>query len=209
MTELLCYDRDIQAWSSASGGFTSVRPYEPITGIVTRSGTGSSLSVFSLQRAVVALAGTQEPDDLSHQIAFIRQNLSMSIVDFARAAGVKRPTVYSWMAGTHRPHRSNSGRLEYLRRVAEFAQEKIGKPLGRLLHDRFDKNGANLLDRIAAEVAEEEIHECLDALTAVARRRAENSIAARMNAAGFPDKREESLGRGRNRALHYSRHPRK
>lgn len=80
----------------------AVVPYSP-----SRSGR-------SMKSDAVALSGTFLPKDYGQAIAMIRASLGLSITELAKAASVKRQTVYAWIRGENAPQEAKRKRLTEL-----------------------------------------------------------------------------------------------
>ena len=82
------------------------------------------------------------------QIAFVRGALSLQMNELARAMGVERPTVYSWLNERNLPRDANRRRLVDLYRIAWHWTRLSPLPLAEKLHE-VDMRGISVLSLLA------------------------------------------------------------
>lgn len=171
----------------------------PLTYIV---GTGSP-SERAVRQVFYQIYVAPVPSEatLADRIALIRQYLSLSVSDFARVAGIERPTVYAWIDGESSPRKANLERLQALNGVAERWKAMTGQPIGRLLDERLPGETKTLLDLLLGEIDAQAVESLLERLALRSRERESTTVRARLAVAGLPDKSEASQRGGLMRAL--------
>jgi len=138
-------------------------------------GTGSNPVFLILTEArseQVQPAPISPGPSLQEQIALIRSSLSLQVKEIARAVGVERPTVYSWINDERTPHPRNRERLRCLYALARHWNRFCGLPLGKGLHEP-DPEGKTIFDYLSEDpIPMEDLKERLKAAAASVRRSA-------------------------------------
>lgn len=181
---------------------TSTRPIVPAYPIGT-GGAATKLQVIAIWRAITApfevVAPVHSIRSAAEQLTFIRHYLSLSISDLARAAGVQRPTIYSWLQNETAPRRESLERLAMLERVAAYWKSLADRPLGALAALAVGENGETFA-ALLESASEEQLREMLDQFAARLTKRAP-SIKTTLASHGLPDVSEAERAEGRLRAV--------
>jgi len=105
--------------------------------------TTKSLGVLS------APAGIHISLGVPIKITAIRHYLSLSITDLGRVLRVERPTVYSWISESSKPHHQNLDRIGRIYDLAKAWRSISPKPLGGLLREPLE--GQSILEMLGRE----------------------------------------------------------
>jgi DNA-binding transcriptional regulator YiaG len=117
------------------------------------SGTGSNIAFRSVDSPVTVPQPAASPSD---QVSVIRAALGLNISETARAVGVERPTIYSWLAGRSAPQRAHSIRLARLSDVAARSRRWNAAPISDALRSP-GPDGRSLVDLLALDPLPEEL----------------------------------------------------
>lgn len=174
-----------------TGGAT-VLPDHSVTGLRTE---------FAIE-APNPSSGERKPIGVPIQLVTIRQELSLSVTDLARALQVERPTIYAWMRGQARPHQSNLKKINYLMDLAEEWKHLSNRPMGTLNAERLS-GGQSFLDLLgASSVGPGELRAALRELSEFAQSKSSGrtygmkSIAESLGFAPMPERLSEGTVAG-------------
>lgn len=117
------------------------------------SGTGSNVMVRSVDNPVTDLGRAASASD---QVSGIRAALGLNISETARAVGVERPTIYSWLAGRSTPQRAHSIRLARVADVAARSRRWRAAPMNDAVRSP-GPDGRSLVDLLALDPLPEEL----------------------------------------------------
>ena len=183
-------------FTGVGGGWQENVPLTFVVGTGSPSGRAVRQVLYEIHVAPLMLEPA--PADL---ITMIRQYLSLSVSDFARIAGIERPTVYAWIDGDSTPRKANLERLRALSAVAERWKAMTGRPMGRLLHERVPGETMTLAEVLAGEIDAEAVASLLERLALRGHEREPLSVKERITLTGLSDKSETSQRRGFMRTL--------
>jgi hypothetical protein len=88
--------------------------------------------------------------DVRGQLTLIRSSFGLSITELAQVLKVERPTIYTWLRQTVRPHEQNRRRLDLVYELADFWRSLSSASLAHLRHQRVP-GGSSLLELLVSE----------------------------------------------------------
>lgn len=104
----------------------------------------------------------------SQQLAEIKQNMGLNILEMAAILHVSRPTVYDWFASKKTIRKNNQARIDILYDVCRKWKIKGLHRMGSFLHKKIGESNLSLFDLLKSEILnQKEINKHLDIITQI------------------------------------------